>query len=234
MNIKKLWHKIKAIPFIGETYEKYIGSKKVAYIENKCRKELSQDGEKYIEIVENTLNGSGLLYYAYAGTLLGLIRDGKLIEWDSDIDYAVVINDDSTWVKLEELMNKKGFKKTREFVFEDFVREQSYAIKKMNIDFFGQFYDGDNMLEYAFKYLSDVKYNNENERSVLVTTFPKVTETKKLQFGNTFVSVPVNSEDVLVVAYNEDWRTPNPNWQLGDSNKCTKLSKDKIGYQVVI
>ena len=34
--------------------------------------------------------------------------------------------------------------------------------------------------------------------------------------------------------YNEDWRIPNPNWQLGDSNKCVKLSKDKIAYQVVI
>lgn len=28
MNVKEIWHKIKAIPVIGKTYEKYIGSKK--------------------------------------------------------------------------------------------------------------------------------------------------------------------------------------------------------------
>lgn len=32
---------------------------------------MAKDGEKYIELVENTLKDSGALYYVYAGTLLG-------------------------------------------------------------------------------------------------------------------------------------------------------------------
>ena len=108
MSVKSIWHKVKAIPLIGNTYEKYIGSKKVAYIENKCREELTKDGDKYIELVENTLKNSDALYYVYAGTLLGLTRDGKFINWDFDIDYAIVITQNFTWNDLENLMKKSG------------------------------------------------------------------------------------------------------------------------------
>lgn len=233
MNVKEIWHKIKAIPVIGETYEKYIGSKKVAYIENKCRKELAKDGEKYIELVEDTLKNSEALYYVYAGTLLGLTREGKFISWDLDIDYAVVITQDFTWSKLENLMNKSGFKKTREFVFEGSVKEQSYAIGKMNIDFFGQFYEGDHMLQYSFEYLQNCVYNDENERSVYLVTLPKVVETKTIRMGNVSVSVPVNSEELLTAIYNEDWRIPNPNWK-SNSGKCTILLKDKVAHQMML
>lgn len=231
MNVKSKWHKIKAIPLIGNTYEKYIGSKKVAYIENKCHKELANDGEKYIELVETTLKDSGALYYVYAGTLLGLTRDGKLIDWDFDIDYAVVITHDFTWSKLEYLMKKSGFKKTREFVFDGSVKEQSYAVGKLNIDFFGQFYKGTHMIQYSFEYIPTVTYNNENERSVYLVTLPKVIQTKKIQMGNVLVSVPVNSEEVLAAIYNENWRIPNPNWKSNSGN-CTVLLKGKVAYKV--
>ena len=187
MSVKSVWHKIKAVPFIGETYEKYIGSKKVARIEKKCREELVKDGEKYMGLVEDALKDSGAIYYAYAGTLLGLIRDGKFINWDFDIDYAVVITSEFPWSKLEELMKNAGFKKSREFVFEGAVQEQSYAIGKLNIDFFGQFYEGDHMIQYSFEYLPDCKYNNDNERSVYLVTLPKVTKTKKIQMGRIFL-----------------------------------------------
>ena len=232
MSVKSVWHKIKAVPFIGETYEKYIGSKKVARIEKKCRAELAKDGAKYMGLVEDALKDSGAIYYAYAGTLLGLIRDGKFINWDFDIDYAVVITSEFPWSKLEELMKNAGFKKSREFVFEGAVQEQSYAIGKLNIDFFGQFYEGDHMIQYSFEYLPDCKYNNDNERSVYLVTLPKVTKTKKIQMGRIFVSVPVNSEEILEANYNEDWRVPNPNWKA-NSGKHHKLLENKVAYQVM-
>ena len=233
MSVKSIWHKVKTIPLVGNTYERYIGSKKVAYIENKCREELAKDGEKYIELVEDTLKNSGALYYVYAGTLLGLTRDGKFINWDLDIDYAIVITQNFTWNDLENLMKKSGFKKTREFVLDGSVKEQSYAVGKLNIDFFGQFYEDTHMLQYSFEYISNCKYNDENERSVYLVTLPKVVETKKIRMGNVSVSVPVNNEEILAAIYNEDWRVPNPNWK-SNSGKCSVLLKNKVAHQVVL
>lgn len=232
MSVKDVWHKIKAIPIVGETYEKYIGTKKVAYIEKKCKEELINDGEKYISLVESTLQDSGALYYVYAGTLLGLIREGNFISWDFDIDYAIVITKDFPWTRLEEIMNKSGFRKTREFVYEGSVKEQSYAIGKLNIDFFGQFYEKNHMLQYSFEYRSDFMYKKENERSVYLVTLPKVVKTKKIPLGSVYVSVPENSEELLAAIYNEDWRIPNPNWK-SNSGKCSKLLENKVAYQII-
>lgn len=226
MKIKKIWHKIKEIPIIGETYEKYVGQKKVAYIEKKCKEELHNDGKKYLEKVEETLSNSVAIYYVYAGTLLGLVRNGKFISWDLDIDYAVVITENFTWKNLESLMKKHGFKKSREFIYDGKIKEQSYKIGNLNIDFFGQFYEGDHMIQYSFEYRSDCTYSNENERSVYKVTLPKVTKTKKIILDNVSVSIPENSEEILTAIYNEDWRIPNPNWK-SNSGKNTILLKDE-------
>ena len=39
--------------------------------------------------VINLLNENNIPYWLCQGTLLGIIRDNKLIEWDHDIDIAV-------------------------------------------------------------------------------------------------------------------------------------------------
>lgn len=232
MLIKKIWYKMKSVPAIGNAYEKYIGRRKVECIEKRCKEELVNDGEKYINAVENAFKNSDALYYVYAGTLLGLIRDGKFISWDFDIDYAIVITPEFTWDKLEEIMCRSGFRKTREFVYEGEVKERSYAIGKLNIDFFGQFYEGDHMIQYSFEYRTDCKYKSDNERSVYLVTLPKVTKTKKVELGTTSVSVPENSEELLAAIYNEDWRIPNPNWK-SNSGKSSRLLENSFAYQVV-
>lgn len=231
MSIKDVWHKIKEVPVIGNTYEKYIGAKKIERIERKWRKELASEGENYMKLVEETLKDSGALYYAYAGTLLGAIREGKFISWDFDIDYAVVITDEFSWTDLEKTMKAAGFRKSREFVYEGSVKEQSYAIGKLNIDFFGQFYEEDHMIQYSFEYREDCEYKEADDRSVYLVTLPQVVKTKKMQLGNIEVSVPENSEDILATIYNEDWRVPNPNWK-SNGGHTTVLLEGKYAKKI--
>ena len=42
----------------------------------------------FVETI-NLLNENNISYWVCHGSLLGLIRDGKLIPWDHDIDFAV-------------------------------------------------------------------------------------------------------------------------------------------------
>ena len=125
---KKIWHKIKAISIIGDNYDRLIGRKKIERKMKHQQEEIQKNGVRYLNLVENTLNKSGGLYYAYAGTLLGIVRDKRLIKWDLDIDFAVVITDDFSWDDLQNVMSKSGFKKIREFVFEGFITEQTYKV----------------------------------------------------------------------------------------------------------
>ena len=104
--LKQIWHKIKAIPFIGDNYEKLVGQKKIERKMQHQQEEIQNNGVKYLNLVENTMNTSGGLYYAYAGTLLGIVRDKKLIKWDLDIDFAVVITEDFSWSDLQQVLEK--------------------------------------------------------------------------------------------------------------------------------
>lgn len=75
----------------------------------------------------------------------------------------MVITEDFSWSDLQKVMAKSGFRKIREFVFEGLVTEQTYQVDKLTIDFFGQFYDGNKMIQYSYDKLDGVKYSSNSE-----------------------------------------------------------------------
>lgn len=232
MTIKDIWHSIKKNPLIGKTYNRLIGDKKVRYIYRDQNKEIRQNGNYYLKTINDILKKSKAIYYVYAGTLLGVVRDKKLIKWDLDIDFAVVIDEKFSWIDLQTIMEKNGFEKVREFVFEGIITEQTYQVGKMKIDFFGQFYMANSMIQYSYEKIDGIKYQHENELSVYLVTLPKVIKTRYIKVDDISVSVPYNAEQILEAIYNEDWKIPNPNWK-SNSGKCSQLLKDKYGYQII-
>ena len=233
MNITKhILNRLKSDPFISTTYERLIGNKKTKKRMQRQREEIQNNSAKYLNLVESIMSTSGALYHACFGTLLGIVRDNKLIKWDVDIDYAVVIADDFSWNDLEKAMSKSGFKKIREFVFEGIVTEQTYQVDKITIDFFGEFYDGNNMIQYTYNKLTGVKYSSYLDYSVFRLTLPRVDKIKQININGVNVSVPCNSEEILASVYNDDWRVPNPNWK-SNSGKCVKFLDGKIAHQVI-
>lgn len=230
--IKKVWYRFKSIRIVGDTYQKLIGDKKIQRKVALEKEELEHNGINYLNTIEEAMNKSGGLYYVYAGTLLGIIRDKKLIKWDRDIDYAVVITDKFSWKDLETAMSLSGFKKVREFKLDEMVTEQTYKVKGLLIDFFGQFYEGSKMIQYSYERISDVTYDSNSEYSVYRVTLPIVNKTRRVEVENVKISVPDNAEEILSAIYNDDWRVPNPNWKP-NSGHCSELMKNKLGIQVM-
>lgn len=232
MTVKRIWHKIKAIPLIGVPYQWLIGKRKAEYEVKKQKQAFDDNGLRYINTINQILQKTNAIFYVYAGTLLGIVRDGALIKWDLDVDYAVVINDSFGWEHLEKTMHASGYKKVREFVLDGEIREQAYQVGKMKIDFFGQFYDGDCMVQYSYERIPEIRYPDSDAFSVYKVTLPKVTKTKYINVDEVKVPVPENAEDILASIYNDDWRVPNPNWK-SNSGKASQLIEGKFGYRVV-
>jgi phosphorylcholine metabolism protein LicD len=85
------------------------------------------------------LNKNKVDYWVCHGTLLGLIREGKLIEWDNDIDIGVLKNKKN--IKLiNQIFKKKGFKRKKKFFSDDglltFTREGG---REVDINFYELF-----------------------------------------------------------------------------------------------
>ena len=229
--LKELWYKIKAIPAIGIPYEQLIGKRKVEHIYKKQSKLLNASGMQCIHAVEQIMKTTDATYFAYAGTLLGIVRDNRLIKWDSDIDYGVVIDDSFGWIDLQRAMESAGCKKVREFVFEGTIREQAYQIGKLKVDFFGQTLLQDKMLMYSFERNPRVKYPELHMNSVYEEMHPKVEKTKTIVIEGIPVTIPVNAEELLESIYTDSWRVPNPNWKSHSADSA-KLLEGRYGYSV--
>ena len=64
--------------------------------------------DKNFKKAVKVLNENKIFYWVGHGSLLGIKRDNKLIEWDHDIDICVW-NNDTSKEKIIELLEKNGF-----------------------------------------------------------------------------------------------------------------------------
>ena len=89
------------------------------------------------KIIIDIFNSNNIPYWLCHGTLLGIIRDNKLIDWDHDIDLAVWSNQ----VSKKEIINliiKKGFKLREGFGVEtDVVSFDREGGRIVDINFYG-------------------------------------------------------------------------------------------------
>lgn len=105
----------------------------------------------FITII-NLFNGNNIPYWICHGTLLGIIRDNKLIEWDHDIDIAVWADT----VKKEyitNLISKANFKLRQGFmVKDDIISFDKDGGRIVDINFYNKIKSETNQKEMAYVY----------------------------------------------------------------------------------
>ena len=72
------------------------------------------DDEVLFKKVNEMFANSSFEYWICHGTLLGIIRDKKILSWDHDIDFAVW-KDEVSIKNIEKLFKKNGFE--QELIF---------------------------------------------------------------------------------------------------------------------
>lgn len=70
------------------------------------RKNLHSYGNHTINQLENVLNKTKFLYFFDMGTLLGIVREGRIIQHDLDIDIGMHISSENERELLLELLKK--------------------------------------------------------------------------------------------------------------------------------
>lgn len=209
MNLKK---RIKSIYIVEKIYDFVYGNRKVNKINKAQRDLLQKEGFHLVELIEKVLSQYSVKYYLDFGSLLGMVRDGKFMDYDNDLDYSIYIGDEFTWEMLEKAMASIGLKKFCQYKYKEQIVEQTYSFGKLTVDFFNHHDDEKHSIVYWFYKDKKRKYNSLDERSVVEDRYFKVKETKPLKINGLIFTAPAEYDEYLSSIYTSSWRIPDPNW----------------------
>ena len=181
--------------------------------------------KKCLEETTSILNSINLEHIVDCGTLLGIIRENRLLPWDDDVDLTI------KRVNLKKLMKNR---------WRFWLKGYRTHVGKFKQDY-GQFKKGDirifkiqtkrwlfikkyNVLDIFIKDLVGDEYQMivGGKRSVL-QGIPKhfLDETIEYKFDDKMYTIPKDYEEYLEYIYG-DWKTPVKEWDFTVDAKCNK------------
>lgn len=224
------WKKFRRNDCLYKFYKKIAGNKVEHFVLSDRVSDVQNNGLKAISEITDVLSGNDVDFFVDNGTLLGVVRENKLIRWDYDIDLGIIINEKFSWLDLENAMKRIGYEKDHQFRLFDEITEQTYKRGGMYVDFFNHINDDSTTSFYCFYRDDKVEYSSSNEMSVLELKTVKITGTKQIDLEDGVkVYIPLEAEQYLAGLYGESWRIPNPNWVSGSGPACIHR-EDCFGY----
>lgn len=147
------------------------------------------------------LADQGIQAFPYAGTLLGLVRNNRLLESDKDIDIAVWME---FWNACCAALEQAGW--VRSSMRIDYINYRDYIHPELGItlDVCGLQKNSDQQITGGFA-LPD--YPSDYQRISVFSSFDLVQ--RATDYGTVWFP---RQPEIILTAFYGDWRTPNPYW----------------------
>jgi len=183
----------------------------------------SQSEKKAIDLlysVNKILKKSNVSYWIEGGTLLGAIRDKKLIPWDHDLDLGLKFINQIQMANLIKNLKKEFYVSIKKFqekkdlwilgdyrVIKIYPRKNIFFKSDLCLDLF-VYYLGrlDESKEEVYKYV--VWDRNAYHKKEFFDTI------EQIEFYGKTIPVPSNPEKFLEVKYGSNWKTPVKEWNV--------------------
>lgn len=190
-------------------------------------------GEKTLFDIQSIFSGTSFVVFPVYGTLLGLIREKKLLNHDLDLDFGMIKNKEFSWQKFDTIMKENGYFKKKHFEHNGKINEITYFSrfdKRLTIDFFCFYKEKNNYISYSYSFNDNEKYKIENERSVYKETLPIFNELIPINAYDKIIYVPCNYKQLLSSCYSENWIIPDKKWN-NEKRPNYKLIKNTKGFE---
>ncbi len=177
------------------------------------RARMRNRGLRVLAQAQHCLEDVGVLSFVDCGSLLGLMREGRLLRHDVDLDMGVVLDESCrearSRVRRALLLN--GFRLKTEFALDDQVVEEGYYRDKIKLDVFYYRREGENSVSSAF-YRDPEKTYIGDALDTVEFVHTRVVATDIITVQGERLHVPHDPENWLSEKYGKTWRIPDRKW----------------------
>lgn len=203
-------------------------------VENRRKRYVLQhNGEQTIKELQNILEKANIVFFFDMGTLLGIVREGRLLGHDLDIDIAISDNNKETINLVRSTLLNSGCRQKFLYIVDGIgIVEESYVINNIKFDINYYKTDQNHSKCYLLYTSHGKKYKDELKLSVVELSCSPIADIEKISFADTKINIPQNAEHYLAERYGENWRIPDKNYiyYKGPSAKAIK----NIGMKITI
>jgi len=177
---------------------------------------------KLLNDITNILDEHKVKYWLDFGTLLGVVRENRILPWDDDIDISIFEEDEKVMLEkvLPAIKNAKYRAYTRRLkenvgpLKEGNIR--SFKIRNNRFFFFRGYVKLDIFIMY--KHQESLYWYELGEPHALPQNL--VSEFKMIDFNGKKYRIPKDYDTYLTHHYG-DWKTPNPDYNSSIDNGRT-------------
>lgn len=191
----------------------------------KKRAAIQAHGLSLIEFIQSLLMSIDVKSFADFGTLLGIIREGRLLAHDMDVDIGVILNDSLDIHRVRLLMERNGFKLWRQYIYGEKVVEESYTLKGLKVDLNYYQISESKSNTWLFYTKPGHIYGKVNERHIVEMTYAPIKEMEVVDVNGVNIVIPRNAEQILHEKYGASWRTPDTGWIYWQSPAAARLEE---------
>ncbi len=181
--------------------------------------------EKMLRDVAEILEKSNIPYVLEAGTLLGIVREDRLLPWDNDVDITITREHAKKLLSIRWKFWLKGYR-TRVRVFEKDtgpVKKGTPRILKIQTRKFLLFRDVSMMDIFIKDLMQDEYFWTVGVQEPVLKAAPKrfYDEHTTYPFRGKQFSVPQDYIGYLEYHYG-DWKTPRKEWNYRTDDNCVR------------
>ncbi len=180
--------------------------------------------EKMLQAIASVLEKANIDYILDGGTLLGVVREKRLLPWDTDIDLSIRADQAEKFVRNRWKLWLKGYRTRVRYFKEDVGPFKKGDIRIIKIQTHFMFIKRHDVADVFVKHkFGDEYLNVVGNEPPIFWSFPVkfLEQYDTLELNNRTYMVPKDYTEYLTLLYG-DWITPVKEWNYKTDMKCVR------------